>query len=271
MGAPFASAIYTGKVRHRRFSPKQHHFEYDVFMVYLDTSEIDEIFSLSKFWSKKTWRPVQFKRSDFHIDSETASHKSLPSVDESVRKTVQLQTGIQLDGPIRMLVNLRYWGFNMNPLCTYYCFDNSENLVAILAEVNNTPWNQRHAYVLTGEDFSRKQQVEFKKAFHVSPFNPLDMNYHWHSTTPGGTLAIHLENWQSEQKIMDATMSLRREEITAGKMNKILIRFPWMTVKIIAAIYWQALKLWWKGAPVFSHPGHATSTPLLQLHKENEP
>jgi len=263
MPAPFASAIYTGKVRHRRFSPKQHTFEYDVFMMYLDTREVEEVFSLSRFWSLKNLAPAQFKRTDFHIDKNSIENISknhlqknqLPAIDESVRTTVASKLGMRPTGPIRMLVNLRYWGVSMNPISTYYCFnDSGEKLIAILAEVHNTPWNERHAYVLTGADFSHKQHVEFTKEFHVSPFNPITMNYRWQSTTPSETLALHLENWQGNQKIMDATMALAREEITTNSLNKILIRFPWMTVKVIGAIYWQALKLWWKGTPLFDHP-----------------
>ena len=254
MDAPFASAIYSGKIRHRRFTPKQHSFEYDVFMMYLDTNEIDTIFSLSPWWSLTYFAPVQFKRSDFHLDAEHIFAKNYPSVDESVRNTIEASTGHRPQGPIRMLVNLRYWGFNMNPLSTYYCFDNTgEKVIAILAEVTNTPWNERHAYVLTGNDFSNKQHIQFQKKFHVSPFNPMNMDYHWTSTTPDKTLALHLENWQDHRKVMDATLTLKREPINSTSMNKILIRFPWMTVKIISAIYWQALKLWWKGSPIFDH------------------
>lgn len=260
MDTQFASAIYTGTVRHRRFSPKQHVFEYEVFMMYLDTREIETIFSLSKFWSLKKFAPVQFKRGDFHIDKkhitdQKSSENILPDIDESVRNSVQAETGTRPTGPIRMLVNLRYWGFNINPLSTYYCFDETgENVIAILAEVHNTPWNERHAYVLTGDKFAKKQKINFAKAFHVSPFNPVAMDYRWHSTTPDSTLALHLENWQDDAKVMDATMALRREAITATSMNKILIRFPWMTVKVVGAIYWQAVKLWWKGVPIFNHP-----------------
>jgi len=251
MSENFASAIYSGKVRHRRLSPKVHEFEYDVFMMYLDTGEIESIFSLSKFWSLKKFAPVQFKRSDFHIDNESSNP---PSVDESVRNSVQAKTGVRPTGPIRMLVNLRYWGFNMNPISTYYCFDNAgENVTAILAEVHNTPWNERHAYVLAGDDFAKKQRINFNKEFHVSPFNPIEMEYQWYSTTPNKTLTLHLENWKDNKKVMDATMTLAREEISKTSLNKILIRFPWMTVKVVSAIYWQALKLWWKGVPIFNH------------------
>lgn len=287
MPTEFASAIYSGKVRHRRFSPKQHEFEYDVFMMYLDTREIAEVFSLSRFWSVKHFSPAQFKRTDFHIDrghidkehiekkhidKDQLTKNALPSVDESVRNTVASALGKRPSGPIRMLVNLRYWGVNMNPISTYYCFDDSgEKLIAILAEVHNTPWNERHAYVLTGDDFAHKQHVNFAKEFHVSPFNPIEMDYRWHSTTPNKTISLHLENWQDSIKIMDATMTLVREPITAKSMNKILIRFPWMTVKVVAAIYWQAVKLWWKGVPIFTHPNTLDTKQMNQYEKINNP
>lgn len=278
MASSFASAIYTGKVRHRRFSPKQHAFEYHVFMMYLDTREIEQVFSLSPLWSLTHFAPAQFKRSDFHIEKKYLTNntmqKDFPSVDESVRNSVYSAIGIHVTGPIRMLVNLRYWGFNMNPISTYYCFDDAgENLVAILAEVHNTPWNERHAYVLTNDQFSKKQKIEFKKQFHVSPFNPLNMDYRWHSTTPTEFLAIHLENWQADEKIMDATMTLAREAISPSALNKILIRFPCMTVKVISAIYWQALKLWWKGLPIFNHSSaHANqSTIKISNQIQEEP
>jgi len=280
MDTPLASAIYSGKVRHRRFYPRTHEFEYSVFMLYLDTRELDAIFSMSYFWSLHYFAPVQFKRSDFHVDTQhrhtgTALNNGLPSVDESIRITVADKTGNRPLGPIRMLVNLRYWGINMNPISTYYCFDETgNNLVALVAEVHNTPWNERHAYVLTGADFAKKQHATFAKEFHVSPFNPIDMNYQWHSTTPANTLAIHLENWQSDKKIMDATLTLEREPLTVKAMNNIIIRFPWMTVKVITAIYWQALKLWWKGIPIFDHPqkiaAHSTITIPAHIKEERK-
>lgn len=275
MSHPLASAIYTGKVRHRRFSPKPHAFEYDVFMMYLDTCEFEQVFALSQLWSLTHFAPAQFKRTDFHIDQQHKNQADLPSIDTSVRATIAAATGNWLTGPIRMLVNFRYWGINMNPLSTYYCFDDAgEKVIAILAEVHNTPWNERHAYVLSGDNTSRKQHFIFNKVFHVSPFNPIAMTYHWHSTTPEKTLALHLENWQNNAKVMDATMTLVREEISPKSLNHILIRFPWMTVKVVSAIYWQALKLWWKGIPLFKHPAKATASfsteTVAKPHEEPE-
>ncbi len=257
MLAEFSSAIYHGTVRHRRFSPKKHDFSYQVFMMYLDTLELDKVLSLSPFWSTSKWALARLKRDDFHISKKYIDNpdtKNLPNIDDAIRDTVELETGSRPSGPIRMLVNLRYWGYSINPLSTYYCFDDSgEKIVAIVAEVHNTPWNERHAYVLKGDDFDKKQSCTFKKEFHVSPFNPIDMCYRWQSTIPTDTLCIHLENWKENKKVMDATMILKHQPLNSRNMNAILIRFPWMTVKIVTAIYWQALKLWLKGVPTFNH------------------
>ncbi|MES2822997.1 MAG: DUF1365 domain-containing protein [Pseudomonadota bacterium] len=253
MFAEFSSAIYQGTVRHRRYSPKKHDFSYRVFMMYLDTQELDKVLSLSPFWSTSRWAPARFKRDDFHKNKNVTGNPDT-SIDEAVRNTVELETGTRPNGPIRMLVNLRYWGYSINPLSTYYCFDKSgEDIIAIVAEVHNTPWNERHAYVLTGDDFNKNQSSAFEKKFHVSPFNPVDMIYRWKSTIPTDTLCIHLENWQKNTKVMDATMILKHQPINAKNLNDILIHFPWMTVKVVMAIYWQALKLWLKGVPTFNH------------------
>jgi uncharacterized protein len=263
MALEFASAIYEGTLRHRRFFPKQHEFSYSVFMVYLDLAELDSLFSLSPFWSLKRWAPIQYRRSDFHTNKTTLNNAAFNTptpLDTSIRDTVENKTGVRPLGPIRMLVNLRYWGYITNPLSTYYCFNETgEHIVAIVAEVRNTPWNESHAYVLTGEDFGKKQDCGFDKVFHVSPFNPMSMRYHWQSTKPDKTLAIHLENWDTNTKIMDATLTLNRSALNANNMNRILIRFPCMTVKVIAAIYWQALKLWLKETPIFNHPNKNTA------------
>lgn len=245
-----SSSLYTGWVRHRRFSPKRHSFRYQVFMMYLDLDELDDVFRLSPFWSTSKLAPAQFRRSDFHGSSD------LP-LKQALQKTIEKRTGRKHSGPIRMLANLRYFGYNMNPLCTYYCFDPSDAyLEFIVAEVNNTPWGEKHAYVLPCERNAIKHDFAFPKEFHVSPFNPLGMEYHWLSNSPSKKLMIHLENWQAGEKIADATLHLQQQPIESSSLNRILIRYPFMTVKVIGAIYWQAVRLWLKKVPYFSHPGN---------------
>jgi DUF1365 family protein len=163
-----------------------------------------------------------------------------------------------------LLTQLRLWGFCFNPVSFYFIFDQNADIPKfILAEVNNTPWNQRHAYLLACDE-KGKVDAEFNKQFHVSPFNPIDMQYHWISTAPDEQLVIHMENHQASQDIlnrhMDATLTLKRENWSCKRLNKIVWTMPWLAVKIPVAIYWQALKLFFKGVPFYSHNSSVQSS-----------
>jgi len=241
------SAIYQGSLRHRRFTPRAHRFIYQVFMMYLDLDELDEVLALSPFWSQKPWRPARFRRADFLGDPRVPLKQAL-------RQRIHEDTGQWHDGPIRMLANLRYFGFSINPICCYYCFDVEESLRYIVVEVTNTPWNERQSYVLTCDPEKRLQRIDFQKLMHVSPFNPMDMKYRWRSNNPAGVLSLNLETERGDEAHVDATMALKRHEITAASLAGILLQHPWMTGKVAAAIYWQALKLWIKRNPFYNHP-----------------
>ncbi|MDH3389749.1 MAG: DUF1365 domain-containing protein [Gammaproteobacteria bacterium] len=243
------SAIYRGYLRHRRFTPNAHQFSYQVFMMYLDLDELDEVLGMSPFWSRKAWRPARFKRADFLGDP------ALP-LKQAVRERIHDETGNWHDGPVRMLANLRYFGFNINPICCYYCFDDHEALQYIVVEVTNTPWNERHSYVLRCDPEKRLQRINFSKLMHVSPFNPMDMGYRWVSNNPSRILSLSLETECEDEIHMDATMALKRREISAASLAGILLQHPWMTARVAAAIYWQALKLWIKRNPFYDHPGN---------------
>jgi len=248
------SAIYRGGLRHRRFLPRAHRFSYRVFMMYLDLAELDDILKLSPWWSDKPWRPARFERSDFLGDVR------IP-LDQAVRNRIFEETGEWHTGPIRMLANLRYFGFNMNPITCYYCFDETGELRSIVAEVTNTPWKERQSYVLKCDPEKRMQRISFQKQMHVSPFNPMDMTYRWSSNLPDKILSLNLETEYRGQRQVDATMALRRHEIDAGSLAAILVEHPWMTAKVVASIYWQALKLGVKRIPFHSHPKYLDSSP----------
>ncbi len=271
------SAIYEGTVRHRRFSPKAHAFSYKVFMVYLDLNETRDVFSQSLWWSHKRLSLAWFRRQDFFDGGPSTP------LYQVVADKVEIETGARPKGPIRMLCNLRYFGFIINPITCYYCFDESgENLQTIVAEVTNTPWKKRCHYVLnfTSQDdslcdktSSRKQNIQFDKSMHVSPFQPMNMVYEWKSKQPGEDLLIHMNVFtmaegavvaEEKSPVFDATLVLQREAITGKKMNSVLWSYPWMTAKVCLGIYWQALKLWLKKAPFYSYPDEHPSVPIIK-------
>jgi DUF1365 family protein len=225
-------------------------------MMYLDLAELDKLLALSPWWSDKSWRPARFERSDFLGDP------SIP-LDQAVRNRIFEETGETHTGPIRMLANLRYFGFNMNPITSYYCFDDHEKLTSIVSEVTNTPWKERQSYVLKCDPDERIQRINFRKQMHVSPFNPMDMTYRWSSNNPEQTLFLNLQTEHQGERHVDATMMLKRREINAGSLAGILVEHPWMTAKVLTAIYWQALKLGIKKTPLYNHPKY--------LEPDNEP
>lgn len=242
------SRLYEGILRHRRLSPRSHEFQYRVFMPYLCLQELPELFADKRFWSATGPALAQFKRSDFLGDPEVP-------LDMEVRRRIKEETGAQQTGPIYLLANLRYFGHVMNPIACYYCFNDDESLLEyVVAEVNNTPWNERHSYVLPGPEAGNWLKTGFNKAFHVSPFNPMAMRYNWRSNTPDRRLVLHMENSSDGEKIFDATLSMSAQPLTAGNLNRLLFRHPFITMKVGLLIYWQALRLYLKGVPVYQHP-----------------
>lgn len=246
------SALYTGQVRHRRFAPCGHDFSYPLFMVWLDLDELDTVFGGRWFWSVGRPNLASFCRADY------LGPPSQPLA-ESVRDRVQQATGVRPAGPIRLLTHLRYFGHCFNPVSFYYCFNVADTGVeCIVAEITNTPWKERHAYVLPLAHSIAPDRAqgrwEFDKAFHVSPFMPMDIHYDWRFSAPGDALAVHMNCEREGVRVFDASLTLRRQPMTAASMAAVLLRFPLMTLRVVAAIHWQALRLWLKRVPVHTHP-----------------
>jgi len=240
------SALYTGWIRHRRLRPRAHSFRYRVCMLYLDLAELDQVFAQRWFWSTRRPALMRFKRSDYLGDPARP-------LDDCVREHIERAIGRRPQGPIRLLTHLRSFGYGFNPISIYYCFDEHEQLTALLAEVTNTPWGERRHYVLDANACAGRLRFRFAKTLHVSPFMPLALEYDWRCNNPAQTLAVHMNVVQHETKLFDATLTLRREPISAPSLARALIRFPWISGKIILAIYWEALRLWLKRLPVYSH------------------
>ena len=250
------SALYHGWLDHRRLAPRRHEFRYRLFMAYLDLAELDEVFRGRWLWSTRRAALARFDRRD-HLGDPAQP------LDDSVRALVAERTGRRPDGPIRLLTHLRHFGYVFNPVSFYYCFDRTGRTVeSVVAEVNNTPWGERHCYVLPQDTQSSGElRARSAKAMHVSPFNPMTLRYDWQLHTPGEALAVHMTLRPAEgaaaAPIFGATLALRRVPITGASLAGTLLRFPWITAKVIAAIHAEALRLWLKGTPFHDHPTRA--------------
>ena len=248
------SCIYEGDVRHRRRIPIAHEFRYGLFMAYLDLDELPQLvqggFGLSRF----CFSPASFCRKD-HL-----GNSAIPLAD-AVRSLVRERTKQPCDGPIRLLTNLRNFGFYFSPLNLYYCFDKEGNQVtSIVAEVTNTPWLQKHWYVLwEGNRIGNPRNLLFRhaKAFHVSPFMDMKADYEWSLSNPEHRLSVSITNYCGDQKLFDVALILNRKELTRSAMIRTLMHYPWMTVRITLGIYWQALQLWRKKCTFYPHPRYA--------------
>lgn len=268
-----SSAIYEGRLRHRRFEPHLHRFTYPLYLVYLDLGEVDALLGDSRWVSARRRALVRFRRADYGGDP------ALP-LDEAIRQQVAARSGRRPEGPIRMLTNLRCFGTNFNPVSFYYCFDAADRHVEqLLVDINNTPWDERYAYVLTREgidaDAGRPGKLDFRlrKEFHVSPFFPMDQHYRWRFTEPGASLLVHMETFSgsgASSPVFDATLTLRRTAaLTPSGLLRCQWRHPVMGLRVLYWIYAQAARLWLKKTPVHDHPGRlaAQATPQEEHHE----
>ncbi len=242
-----ASCLYVGGIRHRRFDVREHAFRYRLTMAYLDLDELPTLLD----GALVAERPglVRFRRRDYLGDPGL-------SLADAVRDAVQSQTGDRPTGPIRLLSQLRQWGLCFNPVSFYYCFDDGGTQVRhVLAEVTNTPWGERHSYVVSSREGGEGPvRGDSDKRLHVSPFMSMDHTYHWHVGVPGERLEVHIENRRQGRIAFDATLAMRRRPLTAASLRGAALRDPAATLRILGLIYSQALRLKLKGVPIHGHP-----------------
>ena len=237
------SGLYLGRISHRRRQPVQHGFCYPLFMILLDLDELPVLSGRVTGLGESPWHWARFRRDDYLGGGGCLK--------TAVQDKVAELTGTQLTGRVALLGQLRYAGIYFSPLNLYYLYDAEGQWRYTLAEVSNTPWDQRHYYAVPASAGARRWQHD--KAFHVSPFNPMDQTYSWRLTAPGNRVCVNLDVDRCH-KTFNATLHLRRLPLTSGNLLWLLLRTPCLTLAVVWRIYWQALKLWWKGAPFHSHP-----------------
>jgi DUF1365 family protein len=247
-----ASAVYEGTVRHRRFEPVAHEFSYRLFLMYLDLKELPGVLDPYPLWSARRRAPARFRREDFMGDPARP-------LAQCARDAVEVETGSRPAGPVRLLAGLRYLGHSFNPVSFYYCFDSAgQRVEAVVADVENIPWGERHAYVLArGESEGPVLTDELEKRLHVSPLMGMDQTYAFRAGEPGARLAVHIESRPDAErggKSFDATLNLRRRELSRPLLLGLLARYPALSLQVVAKIYAQSLRLKLKGARYYPHP-----------------
>jgi len=276
------SCLYEGVIRHRRRTPVENSFKFSAFMFYLDLDEIDDVFHGGWFWSNRRFSYASFRRAD-HLKQFPADRDLKECVSE-----VLVANGVGLEiGQVCLLTQIRYFGFRMNPISLYYCFGKSDDrLEAVIAEVNNTPWNEQYVYVIPDHEravptqqscsnpFSNARRVNAKaserrtssrpqraikteklnKSFHVSPFMHSDMHYRMIYSLPEQRIGVKMENFDAGIKIFDVSMLLQKKPITKFRLLWLGLKYPVYSLKVFAGIYFQALKLYLKKVPLHPHP-----------------
>ena len=244
------SAIYFGTVRHRRFRPVPHNFTYNVFMAFMDIDRIPELTAISCFLSYNRFNWASYDERD-HFGNPRLSLRQRLKKDAAAH-------GVSLpDGPIFLLTHLRYLGYSFNPISFFYCYDAQERLQMVLAEVNST-FGESHNYWLSQDNelpSTNSKRYRQSKAMHVSPFMGMNLDYTFTLTTPAQPLVVHMDTTEDGKPFFDATLNLDRRPWSARSLRSALLAHPWMTAKVISAIHWEALRLYLKKLPVFTHPG----------------
>ncbi|MFC3122081.1 DUF1365 domain-containing protein [Agaribacter flavus] len=250
MTAQFESSLYKGWVFHQRLQPKLHKFSYRIYLWWIKLEELDALAKELKHFDtnikKRSW--LRFSLSDYMNTDKNQHNASTPEeLEAHVISRMSALANDSLRGRVFFLGQTRTFGKYFSPVNFWFLQNEKQEFTHMLAEVSNTPWNERHHYLV-----DLNKQCDTQKAFHVSPFNPMDMTYKWHVQTPGKNMRLHLSCHQ-QSKQFEAAIDMTRETLSNDNLRKTLFSIPSMTIKTIFGIYWQALKLFVKRVPIYTH------------------
>lgn len=257
-----ASGLYCGKVTHQRSKPVRHGFTFNMMMFLLNCDEMQEAKKKSPFgplFKIERFSLFSFHRKDVH-------RPECPNLKHAVLETVENISGMKCSptDQVYILTQCRILGFVFNPVSFYYVVDQHQHCKALMAEINNTPWNERHCYVLNAKTAQQESsdtafQSTFKKNFHVSPFMAMNQTYDWSFSRPSSQIRVNMVNRdETLGSCFKATLELERKPLNSLSLCIEFLKTPFCTLKTVAGIYWHAALLKMKGVPYVEHPTSKT-------------
>lgn len=253
------SGLYIGSVMHRRLTPRVHRFRYSVFWLLLDLDELDQVAFRLPFFSRNRANLFCFYDRDHGDGSQT------PLREQIERKLAQAGIAIA-GGSIRLLCMPRTLGYSFNPLSIYFCTHADGTPAAVVYEVHNT-FGERHSYTIPVETGGRIHQ-SCDKAFYVSPFLDMDLRYDFSVSQPGDKLAVAIRASKGDETVLFASLAGERRPLTDSTLLRLFFAMPAITLKVIVAIHWEAVRLWLKGLRFRPRSSEALriSNPLSSAH-----
>jgi DUF1365 family protein len=244
-----AGTLYPGKVMHQRLHPFGHRFSYSVFSLLVDVDRLVDLAGLTRLLTVNRAGILSFHERD-HVEEDGETLRQFAD---------RLLARAGLEKPAARILILTYprmFGYVFNPLSTYFAYDDEDRLIAIIYAVRNT-FGERHSYVapvLAGDISAAGIRQTRTKVFHVSPFMDMGLRYHFRILPPGRTVRLRIHETAGKEPVMAATFNADAAPLTDGMLALCLIRFPFMTMKVMAGIHWEAFKLWLKGARFRTSP-----------------